>query len=167
MINVKGCKINSVIQLKSIIDILHDRETKGYAMYYSASHLTVSRVIRILCANEDRHPEEETKGQNLNTMFRHRERCPKQVVKKFITDIAAKLKVTTDKMKTVVYIETLCHTGLRSVIPIVKTYVNRRIPGLTPSSNDFVRSTTIFALHNLVAKHPLEASRTALYSLRI
>ncbi|GFY42879.1 uncharacterized protein TNIN_267811 [Trichonephila inaurata madagascariensis] len=148
--------------LMNTMDILHQRGAKGYTMYYSASHLTVARVIRILCANEDRRPEEETRGQNLNEMFRHRERCPKQVVKKFITDIAAKLKVTTDKMKRVIYIETLCHTGLRSVIPIVKPYVNRRIPGLTPSSNDFVRSTTIFALHNLVAKHPLEIRQIVL-----
>ncbi|GFQ69748.1 uncharacterized protein TNCT_134081 [Trichonephila clavata] len=148
--------------LMNILDILHSRETKGYGMYFSTSHIAVARVIRMLCANDDRHPEEDTRGQNLHTMLQRRERCPKQVVKKFITDIAAKLKVTTDKMKRVIYIETLCNTGLRSVIPIVKPYVNRRIPGLTPSSNDFVRSVTIFALHNIVAKHPQEVRQIVL-----
>ncbi|GFQ97316.1 uncharacterized protein TNCT_59671, partial [Trichonephila clavata] len=116
--------------LMNILDILHSRETKGYGMYFSTSHIAVARVIRMLCANDDRHPEEDTRGQNLHTMLQRRERCPKQVVKKFITDIAAKLKVTTDKMKRVIYIETL--------------------------------SVTIFALHNIVAKHPQEVRQIVL-----
>lgn len=155
---------HTVQTLISLTEILADREVKGYAMFCAASHMAVARVIHSLCAVNDRLPDEDSGIKNLHRLFEnHRKKeCPKQIVKKHITDIVTKLKTTTDSTKRVVYLEALSHMGLKTVLPHIATYVNRRISGLSPSSNDFVRSVAILSLHNIVAKYPTEVRNIVL-----
>ncbi|GFT35398.1 uncharacterized protein NPIL_285041 [Nephila pilipes] len=162
--NILNPNAKIIQSLIDITEILPERTITGYTMYYAASYMAVARVIRNLCAVKDRIPDEETKNRNLNELFQEyrRDKCPKHIVKKFITDINEKLKTTTDRSKRVIYIEILSHTGMRSALQIIAPFPNRRLSGLTPSYNDFVRSVAIHALHNLVAKYPTEVRRIVL-----
>ncbi|KAG8195222.1 hypothetical protein JTE90_027963 [Oedothorax gibbosus] len=155
----------TVLELTTLLDIISNPRASGYKMFYSAAHLTVSRVIRSLCSEFNGIPLDELSRLNSEEeapqefeqpeLFAQRH-CPRLVAKKFVQDIANKLKSTTDKSKRVIYIETLARTGLHQVLSIIRPYVFGHFSGLTPSYTDYVRVVTINTLHNLVSKHSKE-----------
>ncbi|XP_055934149.1 uncharacterized protein LOC129963676 [Argiope bruennichi] len=154
----------TIQSLSELLEALTDRTKPGFGMYYSAAHMAVARVIRNICAvSNGIEVEVDNKPNYLQMLLKETDDdyknigCPKTDVKRFIMDVTQKLKGNTDRLKRIIYIDSLTQTGLKSVIPIVKPYVQGySISGETPSYVDFVRSAAINALHNLVDKHSKE-----------
>ncbi|GBM81737.1 hypothetical protein AVEN_113955-1 [Araneus ventricosus] len=160
--NILKPNSKTIQDLSELLEILHERTVPGYGMYYSAAYIAVARVIRNMCAVSNGIPEVEkdSRANYLQLLLRETDddyknsRCPKTEAKRYIKDIAEKLKGNPDRLKRIIYIEALSQTGLRSVIPILKPIVEGYMSEATPSYRDYVRTVAINALHNLVGKYP-------------
>ncbi|KAF8781744.1 Vitellogenin like protein [Argiope bruennichi] len=120
----------TIQSLSELLEALTDRTKPGFGMYYSAAHMAVARVIRNICAvSNGIEVEVDNKPNYLQMLLKETDDdyknigCPKTDVKRFIMDVTQKLKGNTDRLKRIIYIDSLTQTGLKSVIPIVKPYV--------------------------------------------
>ncbi|XP_015921257.1 vitellogenin-6 [Parasteatoda tepidariorum] len=154
-------------------------ETTGYTLFYSAAHMAVARVIRRMCAyplpeQDEQNLQSSQQSYSLRNMwqsqseplkegsdkFRMYLECPEKAATHFIERVTDSLLKTQNKAKRVIYIETLSLTGLPEVLPTLRKYVHSNpkdrsiFPGLTVSYVDYIKTSTIFALHNLAGRSP-------------
>ncbi|GFT50106.1 DNA-directed RNA polymerase subunit alpha, partial [Nephila pilipes] len=174
--NIRHITERTLTDLSRLLGLLNNREQPGYTVFYSASYLTLARVINKACAIDSVVIEKEEDENNnvvdeLNLILlrlqqkkhkRVKQLCPQTLVERYIQDVVRKLRHTRDMAKRIIYIEFLAQTGLHQALPHLLPYVFGRVSGLTPSYVDYLKLVTVKSLHNMVDFHPLDVQHIVL-----
>ncbi|XP_015930210.1 vitellogenin-6 isoform X2 [Parasteatoda tepidariorum] len=162
----------TINELSGLLEILKEKDTPGHMLFASA-HMAVAKVISSMCSeafsvSDDRSESSlswrwwmlpKTTDKDNKFAFNMKRQCPETLARKFVDEVTHDLLSTNSKAKRIIYIETLSKTGLEVVLPTLKMFIHGKphediFHGLSRSYIDYVKTATIYSLHNIAHKSP-------------